>query len=104
MVRDGVLEICRASAYGITLCVVDGNFRDLEAFTASRMEFERTRESQAHQATAPDEKTSYRREEDADDEERREDSSWCKNRLPGLQSLLLECSVCTRKYDHSVYG
>lgn len=68
------------------------------------MKSEVARECQAHQTTAPDEKASYRREEDTNDEERRKDSSWCENRLPGLQSLLLKCSIYTRQSNRSVGG
>ena len=49
----------------------------------------------ANETATPDEKTTDGPEEDGDDEKSGQDSLGCQNWLPGLESLLLEGSVCT---------
>ena len=47
----------------------------------------------ADETAAPYQKAANRTEENADDEQRRQNGLWCQDRLPGLESLLLESGI-----------
>lgn len=49
--------------------------------------------ARTYQIRAPDQQSSYRCEQDSDEEECREDRSRCEDGLPGLETLLLEGRV-----------
>lgn len=59
---------------GVAICVVEGNVRDL--------------------ATAPDDESTDGSKDESNDEQGRQDSLWCQDGLPRLETLLLERGVC----------
>lgn len=75
----------------IAVGVIEGQFRYLDK---AQNQFKASIVCAAYQAAAPDEQPSNRRKQDPDDEKSRKHRFGGENRLPCLQTLLLESRIC----------